>query len=154
MNIQKDKERLMTEENNNRRNRRDVGFTLVELMVVITIIAILATIVGFNVFEAMDTASLTQAKSQIKNFETALTAYRLKFNRFPSTAEGLEALITNEKGVNFLRSNEIPKDPWGQPYLYTSESAREFKIVSYGADRQPGGSGEYDSDITNELKSN
>ncbi|MCX5772129.1 MAG: type II secretion system major pseudopilin GspG [Candidatus Hydrogenedentes bacterium] len=139
---------------NDMRNRGDAGFTLVELMVVIAIIAILATIVGFNVFTAMDDASITQAKSQIKNFETALTAYRLKFNRFPSTSEGLDALITNERGVNFLRSKEIPKDPWGQPYLYTSESSREFKIVSYGADRQPGGSGEYDSDITNDLESN
>jgi general secretion pathway protein G len=140
-------------DNNDRRDRRNAGFTLVELMVVIAIIAILATIVGFNVFTAMDDASVTQAKSQIKNFETALTGYRLKFNRFPTSSEGLDALITNEKGVNFLRSNEIPKDPWGNPYIYTSESSREFKIVSYGADGQPGGSGEYDSDITNDLTS-
>lgn len=139
-------------DNNNRKDRRDAGFTLIELMVVITIIAILATIVGFNVYMAMDDALLTQAKAQIKNFETALTAYRLKFSRFPTSAEGLDALITNEKGVNFLRGKEIPKDPWGTPYVYTSESSREFKIVSYGADRQPGGSGEYDSDITNDLE--
>jgi general secretion pathway protein G len=137
-----------------RRDRRDAGFTLVELMVVIAIIAILATIVGFNVFGALDDANKAQAQTQIKNFETALTAYRLKFNRFPSSSEGLNALITNEKGINFLRANEIPLDPWGTAYVYQSESSREFKIISYGADKQPGGSGEYDADISSDLKSN
>ena len=139
-------------DNNNRKNRGNAGFTLVELMVVITIIAILATIVGFNVLTAMDQASVTQAQAQIKNFKTALTAYRLKFNRFPSSSEGLEALITNEKGINFLDGKEIPKDPWGEPYVYTSESSREFKIVSYGADKRPGGA-DIDADISSDLES-
>ncbi|HUW60586.1 MAG TPA: type II secretion system major pseudopilin GspG [Candidatus Bathyarchaeia archaeon] len=138
-------------DNNNRKSRRNAGFTLVELMVVIAIIAILATIVGFNVFTAMDEASVTQAQSQIKNFKTALTAYRLKFNRFPSSAEGLEALITNEKGINFLEGKEIPKDPWGNSYVYTSERSREFKIVSYGADGRPGGA-DIEADITSDLE--
>lgn len=135
----------------NRKKRRNAGFTLVELMVVIAIIAILATIVGFNVFSAVDEASVTQAQAQIKNFKTALTAYRLKFNRFPNSSEGLQALINNEKGVKFLEGNEVPNDPWGNPYVYTSESSREFKIVSYGADGRPGGA-DIDADITSDLE--
>jgi len=138
-------------DHNNRKDRRTAGFTLVELMVVITIIAILATIVGFNVLTALDDAAVTQAKSQIKNFKTALTAYRLKFNRFPSSSEGLEALITNERGINFLEGKEIPLDPWGTPYVYTSEGSREFKIISYGADKRAGGS-DIDTDITSDLE--
>jgi general secretion pathway protein G len=131
--------------------RGEAGFTLVELMVVISIIAILATIVGYNVITSMDDASVAQAKSQIRNFKTALMAYRLKFNRFPTTAEGLEALVNNEKGIKLLESNEIPKDPWGNPYVYTSDSAREYTIVSYGADGRQGGTG-YDADITSALE--
>ncbi len=127
------------------------GFTLVELMVVIAIIAILATIVGYNVINSMDDAAVSQAKAQIKNFKTALMAYRLKYNRFPSTAEGLEALIKNDKGINFLDSKELPKDPWGNPYVYSSESSRQYSIISYGADGRSGGSG-YDADITGDLQ--
>jgi len=130
----------------NKRRRSSAGFTLIELMVVISIIAILATIVGYNVIGAMDDASVAQAKSQIRSFKTALLAYRLKFNRFPSSAEGLGALLDNEKGIKFLDSNSIPKDPWGNEYQYSSESAREFRVISYGADGRPGGSG-YDEDI-------
>jgi general secretion pathway protein G len=131
-------------ERNGRRN--DAGFTLIELMVVIAIIAILATIVGYNVMGSFDDAQVAQAKAQIRNFKTALMAYRLKFNRFPSSAEGLQALVNNEKGVNFLDSNEVPKDPWGNPYLYTSESSRAYRIISYGADGRQGGTS-YDADI-------
>ena len=122
------------------------GFTLIELMVVISIIAVLATIVGYNVIGAMDDASVAQAKSQIRSFKTALLAYRLKFNRFPTAAEGLGALLENEKGIKFLDSNAIPKDPWNNDYVYSSDSARDFRVISYGADGRPGGSG-YDEDI-------
>ncbi|HNR36946.1 MAG TPA: type II secretion system major pseudopilin GspG [Candidatus Hydrogenedentes bacterium] len=136
----------MNAESENRRRRNRAGFTLIELMVVISIIAILATIVGYNVIGAMDDASVAQAKSQIRSFKTALLAYRLKFNRFPTTAEGLGALIDNEKGIKFLDAASIPKDPWGNEYQYSSDSAREFRVISYGADGRPGGSG-YDADI-------
>jgi len=122
------------------------GFTLVELMVVIAIIAILATIVGVNVLGSMDEADVTNAQAQIRNFKTALVGYKLKFKRFPTTSEGLEALVNNEKGVSFLDGKEIPLDPWGNPYVYTSESSRQFRIVSYGADGRAGGTG-YEADI-------
>lgn len=136
----------MNEDTNRKRRRGTAGFTLIELMVVISIIAVLATIVGYNVIGAMDDASVAQAKSQIRSFKTALLAYRLKFNRFPDAAAGLGALLENEKGIKFLDSNVIPKDPWGNDYVYSSDSAREFHVVSYGADGRPGGSG-YDEDI-------
>ena len=128
------------------------GFTLVELMVVISIIAILATIVGYNVIGAMDDAAVAQGKSQIRSFKTALMAYRLKYNRFPTSAEGLQALVNNDKAVKFLETNEIPKDPWGNPYIYSSENSRDFVIVSYGADGRQGGSG-YDADIDSSTMS-
>ena len=124
------------------------GFTLVELMVVIAIIAILATIVGVNMIGATDDAAVTQAKAQIKNFKTALMAYKLKFKHFPSTSEGLDALINNEK-QNFLDSDELPKDPWGNEYVYTCEGSA-YTIVSYGADGRSGGAG-YDTDIDSNL---
>ena len=128
-----------------RERRAKAGFTLVELMVVIAIIAILATLVGYKVMNAFDDASVAQAKAQIRQFKTALIAYRLKFNHYPSSAEGLEALVKNEKG-SFLESTEVPKDPWGNPYVYSSEGSSNFRIVSYGADGREGGSG-IDADI-------
>jgi general secretion pathway protein G len=131
-----------------RTKRREEGFTLVELMVVISIIAILATIVTVNVLGVRDDASVSKAQAEITNFKTALTSYNLAFGHFPTTGEGLDALIHNEKR-NFLDVEQIPDDPWGKPYVYTSEGSRQFKIVTYGADGQPGGSG-YDADISSD----
>ena len=136
-------------ENQNQQKRRKAGFTLVELLVVIAIIGILATIVGFNMGTAMDDAAISQAQAQIKNFETALTAYRLRYNRYPTTAEGLQALINNDRGIRFLDAREIPMDPWGRPYVYTSDTSRTYKIISYGADGRPGGTGP-DAEISSE----
>ena len=136
----------MNNESIQHERRGEAGFTLVELMVVIAIIAILATIVGFNVINAMDDAAVTQAKGQISNFKTALMAYRLKYNHFPSTSDGLDALLRNDKNIKFLDAAEVPKDPWGNSYVYSSENSREFRVVSYGADGRQGGVG-YDADI-------
>ena len=129
-----------------REHRARAGFTLVELMVVIAIIAILATLVGYKVMNAFDDASVAQAKSQIRQFKTALVAYRLKYNHYPTSAEGLEALVKNDKNIAFLESTEVPKDPWGNPYVYTCEGSRDFRIISYGADGKEGGS-DIDADI-------
>lgn len=125
------------------------GFTLVELMVVIAIIAGLALIVGVNVLGAMDDADVTNAQAQIKNFKTALVSYKISFKKFPTTEEGLEELISNGKNKNFMDAREIPVDPWGNPYIYSSQGGRSYVITTYGADGVPGGS-EYDADISSD----
>jgi len=127
-----------------RRKGNAAGFTLVELMVVISIIAILATIVGYNVIFAVDDANVGAAQAQIKNFETALVAYKLKYKRFP---DRLEELVNNPGGVSFLNSREIPLDPWGKPFQYRNEGSSKYTIISYGADGAPGGTG-FDADIS------
>ena len=124
-----------------KRRTREGGFTLIELMVVIAIIAMLAAVVGFNVIGAIDDAQVTTAKQQISNFKSALISYRVKFSRFPTTDEGLDALINNDKGVNLLDAKEVPKDPWGNSYVYTFEGGN-YVITSYGSDGQPGGTGD------------
>ena len=129
------------------RRHNAAGFTLVELMVVIAIIAALATIVGVNVLGALDEGDVASAKAQIRNFKTALTSYRIAFNKFPSSSEGLNALVNNPK-KNFLDSSSVPKDPWGNDYVYKLENNRPI-IISYGADGAPGGSG-LDADISSE----
>ncbi len=124
------------------------GFTLIELMVVIVIIGILAAIVVPRMVGASDEAKVTAARAQISSFRTALDMYRLQIGSYPSTSEGLEALISNETGRNFLDQDAIPLDPWNNPYEYTSPGPQghDYEIVSRGANRSPGGTG-YDADI-------
>jgi len=126
----------------------EAGFTLIELMVVILIIGLLVALVGPRMMGAADDARVVAAKAQIANFKQALQMYKLKFGKYPTTSEGLEALITNSK-KNFLEQDTIPKDPWENPYVYTCPGAQghEYEIVCYGADGVAGGSGEYDRDI-------
>ena len=119
-------------------------------MVVISIIAILATIVGVNVLGQVDESSVAAAQAQIKNFKTAIIAYKLKYKKLPGS---LEELVNNPKGIEFLDPPEVPNDPWGHPYQYTKESSSKFVIVSYGADGSPGGSG-YDADISSDSTGN
>ena len=123
---------------------REAGFTLVELMVVIVIIGLLATIVVLNVMPATDRAAATKARADIATLETAVDMYKLDHQRYPTSQEGLQALVAS----NYVR--RLPDDPWGNPYRYSAPGAdgRPFAIVSLGADGREGGSGE-NEDISN-----
>ena len=130
-----------------RRRKRNAGVTLIEMLVVVTIIALFATLVAPGMFKQGDKAKMVAARVQINNFEQALTQYKLNTGLFPTTEQGLEALRTKPGNVTqwdgpYLRK-EIPLDPWGHPYLYKfpGEHGDEPDIISYGADGQAGGEG-------------
>lgn len=132
----------------NRRRRRHIraeeeGFSLVELMVVIVIIGLLATIVIINVMPAADRAAKTKARADIAAIEQALDIYKLDHLAYPSADEGLQALVSGR----YVR--RLPNDPWGHPYRYrVSGPDGRPQIVSWGADGREGGSGD-DADIAN-----
>jgi general secretion pathway protein G len=118
--------------------RRERGFTLVEMMVVIVIIGLLATIVIINVMPAADRAAVTKARADISTLEQGIELYRLENQRYPTSEEGLQALVT----ANHIR--RLPNDPWNRPYVYAVPGAngRPFTISTLGADGQPGGDGD------------
>ncbi len=132
------------------------GFTLIEILVVIAVLAMLAALVAPNVFQHLGTAKDSTARSQIELLGAALDAYRLDNGRYPTTDQGLEALWTppttqplpaNWRGP-YLRK-QVPLDPWGNPYIYISPGEINpggYDLLSLGADGEPGGEGE-DADI-------
>ena len=128
--------------------RRARGFTLIELLVVLVILGLLAGLVGPQVINYLGGANTKTAKLQIQDFSTALDVFRLDVGRYPTTAEGLQALIVQPVGVNrwngpYLRKNIIPKDPWGNDYQYRSPGQHgAFDLYSLGADNTEGGEGE------------
>jgi general secretion pathway protein G len=132
------------------------GFTLIEMLVVIVVIAILAGLVGPLVFRNVGDAKVSAAKAQIEIFGLALDQYRLDNDYYPSTAQGLEALREPPSGEPPARNwrgpylkKAVPLDPWGRSYLYQSpadSNATGYDLVSYGRDGRPGGTGE-DADI-------
>lgn len=135
-------------------NAREGGFTLVELMVVIVIIGLLATIVVINVLPSGDTAKQVRARADISTIEGALEQYRLQLDRYPTTAQGLQALRTAPSGVDPARYQpggyikKLEDDPWGNPYLYASPGQHgEFDLWSFGRDGKEGGQGP-DADVT------
>jgi general secretion pathway protein G len=134
------------------------GFTLIEIMVVIVILALLAALVGPKLMGRTDDAKITDARVQIKNIETALKLYKLDNGNYPSTEQGLVALITKPtvgvipngyKEGGYLESKKVPKDPWGSDYLYISPGEHgDYDLFSYGSDGAKGGEGK-NVDITN-----
>lgn len=127
--------------------RRKHGFTLIEILVVIVVIAILATLVAPNVFQHVSTAKISTTKSQIEMLSTALDAYRLDNGQYPSTQQGLAALITKPtidppptwRGP-YLRK-EIPLDPWNEPYQYVYPGVHNkggYDLFSKGPDKAAG----------------
>ncbi|HBY58430.1 MAG TPA: type II secretion system protein GspG [Solibacterales bacterium] len=132
-----------------RRNRRpqQAGITLIEMLVVVTIIALFAALVVPNMLKKTDAARATAARTQINGFMTAIGAYKLDTGLFPTTEQGLQALRVKPANVNNWAGpylpKEVPNDPWGRPYLYKfpGDNGDEPDIVSYAADGQPGGTG-------------
>ena len=125
---------------------RRAGFTLLELLVVIVIIGLLAAYVGPKYFAQLGKSEVTIAKAQIDAIEKSLDTYRLDLGHYPSSEEGLAALLVAPAGGAtkwngpYLKK-ALPLDPWGHPYLYRSPGAKgEYEIVSLGRDGQPGGS--------------
>jgi general secretion pathway protein G len=128
------------------RRKREQGFTLIELVVVLTILAMLAALVVPRLFKNVDKSKVNATKAQIANLETALDAYRLDVGSYPTTQQGLEALRTKPVGVEHwdgpYLAKDVPMDAWGHPYQYKCPSEHgDYEIVSLGADGQPGGEG-------------
>lgn len=132
---------------NEKVRRRARGFTLFEILVVITIIGLLAALVGPRLFGKVSAAKQKSAKAQIELFGTALDAFRLDVGRYPSTEEGLKVLREKPSGAENWQGpylpKEIPVDPWGKPYVYRSPGEHgDYDLLSYGLDGVEGGEGE------------
>ncbi len=123
------------------------GFTLVEMLVVIAIIGLIMGLIGPRVLNYLSESKVKTARIQLQSFSSALDLYYLDAGRFPSTAEGLAALVRRTPGVAawngpYLKGGNVPSDPWNHPYIYRSPGEHgPYDIVSYGADGQEGGSG-------------
>ena len=132
------------------------GFTLIEVMVVVVILAILAAVLVPRIMDRPDEARIARARQDIRAIESALQLYRLDNYRYPTTEQGLEALVRrptvppeppNWKPGGYL--DRVPVDPWGRPYRYLHPGEHgEFDVFTYGADGRPGGEGA-DADIGN-----
>lgn len=136
-----------------RQSRAERGFTLIEIMVVVIILGILAAIVAPNVIGRVGDAQVTAAKSDIRGIENALKLYRLDNFSYPSSEQGLQALVSKPSDPNIRNWKQylerLPKDPWGNGYLYLNPGNNgEIDIYTLGRDGRPGGEGE-DSDLGN-----
>ena len=139
-----------------RRDRRD-GFTLIEIMAVVLIIGLLTTLVGIAIVPQIDKSRVSTARAQLKMLDAAIETFRMDVARFPTTEQGLEALIKEPSDVRnyqsggYLREKRIPLDPWGNPYQYEqpgNHNDHSYDIWSFGADGVAGGEG-VDADIGN-----
>jgi general secretion pathway protein G len=130
-----------------RRKQGQEGFTLVEMLVVITIIGLIMGLIGPRVLNYLSESKVKAAKIQMQSFAGALDLFYLDAGRFPSTAEGLAALVRQAPGVAawngpYLKGGNVPNDPWNHGYVYRSPGEHApYDIISYGSDGQEGGSG-------------
>ena len=134
------------------------GFSLIELMVVIVILGILAALIAPRLIGRTEDAKLVQAKTQIEGLEVALKLYRLDNGVYPSTEQGLQALVQQPETApvpkkwrkgGYLEKGRLPQDPWGNEYLYLSPGTHgDYDIISYGADGVQGGE-DANNDINN-----
>lgn len=127
--------------------RGEAGFTLVEILVVITIIGLIMGLVGPRVLNYLTESKIKAARIQIESFAGALDLFYLDLGRYPTTAQGLAALAQRPGGASawngpYLKNGAVPNDPWGHPYVYRSPGEHgAFDIVSYGSSGQEGGTG-------------
>lgn len=138
--------------------RTPQGFTLIEIVVAVAILAILASIVVPRVLGRVDDANIAKARTEISVLSSALNLYKLDNFAFPSSDQGLQALVAQPGGApearnwragGYLQGGSVPKDPWGRDYQYLSPGQRgEFDVYSLGRDGRPGGEG-VDADIGN-----
>ena len=123
------------------------GFTLIEIMVVVVILGVLGALIIPNIIGRPDEARVTAARSDIQQIGNALELYRLDNGQYPSSDQGLDALVEEPAGYPEARNwspdgylKRLPVDPWGEPYLYFSED-RSIEVYSFGVDRKQGGEG-------------
>ncbi|PSF06975.1 type II secretion system protein GspG [Marinobacter halophilus] len=128
---------------------RSKGFTLIEIMVVMVILGLLVAIVGPNIMGRGDQAKVTVAETQLNNIASALDFYRMDNSHYPSTQQGLDALVNRPSGTPEPRSwsdsymNSVPQDPWGNEYQYISPGTEgPYDLYSFGSDGQEGGEGD------------
>ncbi len=141
---------------NNKQKIKQSGFTLIEIMVVVVIIGLLAAVVGPKVFQNVDKANIAKVKTDIRAIESALNLYRLDNFNYPSTDQGLDALVSQPGGAPEARNwqeggyiQRVPEDPWGNPYQYLSPGEQgEIDIYTFGKNGTSGGTGS-DADLSN-----
>jgi general secretion pathway protein G len=139
-----------------RDRKGEAGFTLVELLVVMVILVLLASLVAPRVIGYLGTSRTKTAKVQIESLSTSLELYKLDTGRYPNERDGLAALVARPSDVQnwngpYLKKDRVPPDPWGRPYHYRYPGQRStFDIYSFGADNREGGDGE-DQDVANWL---
>lgn len=134
-------------EKNRKERRKEAGFTLMELLVVMVIIGLLASLVAPKFFGKLSSSKQKTAKAQIELFGAALDEFRLDNGRYPTTEEGLAALREKPQGLDKWKGpylpKPVPKDPWSKDYVYKAPGEHgEYDLASYGLDGQPGGTDE------------
>jgi general secretion pathway protein G len=131
----------------NSQKRDHKGFTILEIMAVVIIIGILASMVAMNVFSKVDDAKKKATKASLRVLDDAITQFKLDTGRFPTEEEGVKALVerpsdvTNYPEGGYLKTRTVPKDAWGSEFVYhlNPESGAPFEVMSYGADKEAGG---------------